>query len=132
VKGVGPLEREELDRLLTKNAGMAARERLTLMRLFEELQALGRCRAGSDAGYMPPLGAPWRWTERPSPSRATEQSTVLVPVLSMPGACPPHIPRRGRVAVPACSLRPAASPPPLRCHGRSSTRCFTTALDGGV
>jgi transposase len=33
--------REELDGLLTKNAGMAARERLTLIRLFEELRALG-------------------------------------------------------------------------------------------
>src|SRR6185436_6465699 len=33
--------REELDRLLTKNAGATARERLTLIRLFEELRSLG-------------------------------------------------------------------------------------------
>jgi transposase len=31
----------ELDRLLTKSAGSVARERLTLIRLFEELRALG-------------------------------------------------------------------------------------------
>ena len=31
----------ELDRLLTKNATSTARERLTLIRLFEELRALG-------------------------------------------------------------------------------------------
>ena len=31
----------ELDRLLTANVGKAARERLTLIRLFEELRALG-------------------------------------------------------------------------------------------
>jgi len=31
--------REELDRLLTKNAGATARERLTLIRLFEELRS---------------------------------------------------------------------------------------------
>src|ERR1044072_8604008 len=33
--------REELDRLLTRNAGATARERLTLIRLFEELRAVG-------------------------------------------------------------------------------------------
>ena len=38
--------REELDRLLSRNAGSASRERLTLIRLFEELHALGY-----DGGY---------------------------------------------------------------------------------
>ena len=33
--------RDELDRLLTENAGRASRERLTLMRVFEELRGLG-------------------------------------------------------------------------------------------
>ncbi len=33
--------RGELDRLLTENAGRASRERLTLMRVFEELHGLG-------------------------------------------------------------------------------------------
>src|SRR5215472_2611180 len=36
----------ELDQLLAKNAGVAARERLTLIRLFEELRTLGY-----DGGY---------------------------------------------------------------------------------
>src|ERR1700692_2684949 len=31
----------EIDRMLTRNAGNGARERLTLIRLFEELRALG-------------------------------------------------------------------------------------------
>src|ERR1700724_3640386 len=31
----------DLDRMLTENVGKAARERLTLVRLFEELRALG-------------------------------------------------------------------------------------------
>ena len=35
----------ELDRLLASNAGAAARERLTLIRLFEELRALAQGRA---------------------------------------------------------------------------------------
>src|SRR4051794_14205502 len=33
--------REELDRLLVLNAGRASRERLTLVRVFEELRGLG-------------------------------------------------------------------------------------------
>jgi AraC-like DNA-binding protein len=33
--------RVEIDRMLTRNAGNAVRERLTLIRLFEELRALG-------------------------------------------------------------------------------------------
>jgi transposase len=37
---IGPW-REELDRLLAVNAGRASRERLTLMRVFEELRGLG-------------------------------------------------------------------------------------------
>src|SRR5262245_10741856 len=37
---VGPW-REHLDRLLAVNAGRASRERLTLIRLFEELRGLG-------------------------------------------------------------------------------------------
>jgi hypothetical protein len=36
----------ELDRLLAQNVGTAARERLTLIRLFEELRVLGY-----DGGY---------------------------------------------------------------------------------
>ena len=37
---VGPW-REELDRLLAVNSGRASRERLTLIRIFEELRELG-------------------------------------------------------------------------------------------
>jgi hypothetical protein len=38
----------EIDRLLTNNVESAARERLTLIRVFEELRALG-CEGGYDA-----------------------------------------------------------------------------------
>ena len=33
--------KDEIDRMLTQNASTTARERLTLIRLFEELRALG-------------------------------------------------------------------------------------------
>src|SRR3981081_3111036 len=38
----------DLDRMMTGNAGIGARERLTLLRLFEELRAVGY-EGGSDA-----------------------------------------------------------------------------------
>src|SRR5687768_4799251 len=41
--------REELERLLAANAARSNRERLTLVRLFEELRGLGYC-GGYDAG----------------------------------------------------------------------------------
>src|ERR1700733_4768462 len=44
----------EIDRMLTKNAEASARERLTLIRLFEELRALGY-EGGYDAGRSLPV-----------------------------------------------------------------------------
>ena len=44
---IGPW-REELDRLLDANASRPSRERLTLIRIFEELRGLG-CDGGYDA-----------------------------------------------------------------------------------
>src|ERR1700761_2778579 len=41
--------KSEIDRMLARNAGNTARERLTLIRLFEELRALGY-EGGYDAG----------------------------------------------------------------------------------
>jgi len=68
----------ELDRMLTVNTGNPARERLTLIRLFEELRALGCMRAAMTLfAAMPGPGAgntPARWR------------TPIVPLSFAPGA----------------------------------------------
>jgi transposase len=68
--------REELDRLLAKNAGSAARERLTLIRLFEELRALGY-----DGGYDSVRRYARVWSRR----HAGETAEAFVPLSFAPG-----------------------------------------------
>ena len=68
--------RGELDRLLTKNAGAAARERLTLIRLFEELRALGY-----DGGY----DAVRRYARRWAQERGQATAAAFVPLSFAPG-----------------------------------------------
>ena len=67
--------REELDRLLAKNAGAAARERLTLIRPFEELRALGY-----DGGYDAVRRYARVWSRR-----AGQTAEAFVPLSFAPG-----------------------------------------------
>ncbi len=66
----------ELDRLLAKNAGAAARERLTLIRLFEELRALGY-----DGGY----DAVRRYARVWGRQHAGQMAEAYVPLSFAPG-----------------------------------------------
>ena len=66
----------ELDRLLAQNAGTAARERLTLIRLFEELRALGY-----DGGY----DAVRRYARVWSRQHAGQTAEAYVPLTFAPG-----------------------------------------------
>jgi transposase len=66
----------ELDRLLTSNASSAARERLTLIRVFEELRALGY-----EGGY----DAVRRYARSWSREHASETANAYVPLSFAPG-----------------------------------------------
>jgi transposase len=66
----------DLDRLLTANAGTSARERLTLIRLFEELRALGY-----EGGYDAVRRYARTWSREP----ASQTATAFVPLSFAPG-----------------------------------------------
>src|SRR5271154_2138127 len=66
----------DLDRMLTTNAGNAARERLTLIRLFEELRALGY-----EGGY----DAVRRYARTWSREHASQTAIAYVPLSFAPG-----------------------------------------------
>jgi transposase len=66
----------DLDRLLTANAGTSARERLTLIRLFEELRALGY-----EGGY----DAVRRYARTWSREHASQTAAAFVPLSFAPG-----------------------------------------------
>jgi transposase len=66
----------DLDRLLTANAGTSARERLTLIRLFEELRALGY-----EGGY----DAVRRYARTWSREHASQTVAAFVPLSFAPG-----------------------------------------------
>jgi transposase len=68
--------KDELDRLLTANAKATARERLTLIRLFEELRALG---------YEGSYDAVRRYARRWSREHAGQTAAAFVPLSFMPG-----------------------------------------------
>jgi transposase len=68
--------REDLDRLLAANAGASARERLTLIRLFEELRALGY-----EGGY----DAVRRYARNWSKEHASATASAFVPLSFAPG-----------------------------------------------
>jgi len=68
--------RGELDRLLTENAGRASRERLTLMRVFEELRGLGY-----GGGY----DAVRRYARGWQRARAAVSAAAYVPLSFAPG-----------------------------------------------
>ncbi len=68
--------RGELDRLLTENAGRASRERLTLMRVFEELRGLGY-----GGGY----DAVRRYARGWQRSRSAVSAAAYVPLSFAPG-----------------------------------------------
>jgi len=80
-RGVQPRPRlgrwkADLDRMLTTNAGNAARERLTLIRLFEELRALGY-----EGGY----DAVRRYARTWSREHAGQTTAAFVPLSFTPG-----------------------------------------------
>src|SRR3984885_9457569 len=66
----------EIDRMLTKNAEASARERLTLIRLFEELRALGY-----EGGY----DAVRRYARTWSREHASQTASAYVPLSFAPG-----------------------------------------------
>src|SRR5271167_1932411 len=66
----------ELDGMLTANAGSTARERLTLIRLFEELRA-----RGYDGGY----DAVRRYARTWGRTHASEMASAYVPLSFAPG-----------------------------------------------
>jgi transposase len=66
----------DLDRLLMENAGTSARERLTLIRLFEELRVLGY-----EGGY----DAVRRYARAWSREHASQTATAFVPLSFAPG-----------------------------------------------
>src|SRR5580700_951382 len=66
----------DLDRLLAANAGISARERLTLIRLFEELRLLGY-----EGGY----DAVRRYARTWSREHASQTATAFVPLSFAPG-----------------------------------------------
>jgi transposase len=66
----------DLDRLLTANAGTSARERLTLIRLFEELRALGY-----EGGYDAVRRYARTWTR----DHASQTAAAFVPLSFAPG-----------------------------------------------
>src|SRR5665213_1743266 len=70
------LWKTELDRLLMANVGKAARERLTLIRLFEELRTLGY-----DGGY----DAVRRYARFWSREHASQTAAAFVPLSFAPG-----------------------------------------------
>ena len=72
---IGPW-REELDRLLAVNAARASRERLTLIRIFEELRGLGY-----DGGY----DAVRRYAAGWQRERAAATAAAFVPLSFAPG-----------------------------------------------
>jgi transposase len=66
----------DLDRMLTENVGKAARERLTLIRLFEELRALG---------YAGGYDAVRRYARNWGREHASQTAAVFVPLSFAPG-----------------------------------------------
>jgi transposase len=66
----------DLDRMLTENVGKAARERLTLIRLFEELRALG---------YAGGYDAVRRYARSWGREHASQTAEVFVPLSFAPG-----------------------------------------------
>jgi transposase len=72
---IGPW-RERLDSLLLENDGKPARERLTLIRVFEELRGLGH-----EGGY----DAVRRYARAWSKERASETASAYVPLSFAPG-----------------------------------------------
>ena len=72
---IGPW-RERLDSLLLENDGKPARERLTLIRVFEELRALGY-----EGGY----DAVRRYARAWSKERASATASAYVPLSFAPG-----------------------------------------------
>jgi len=68
--------REALDRLLSTNASRPSRERLTLIRIYEELQALG---------YKGSYSSVWRHARSWEKERGSATAEAYVPLIFVPG-----------------------------------------------
>ena len=68
--------REALDRLLSTNASRPSRERLTLIRIYEELQALG---------YKGSYSSVWRHARSWEKERGSATAEAYVPLIFAPG-----------------------------------------------
>jgi hypothetical protein len=86
---IGPWS-DKLDQLLSANEGKASRERLTLIRLFEELRG---------CGYAGGYDAVRRYARRWSKERGATTAAAYVPLSFAPGeALPVRLEPRGRPA----------------------------------
>ncbi len=77
---IGPWK-DQLDGLLNGNRGKAAREQLTLIRIYEELRALGY-----EGGY----DAVRRYAGNRAKTRGSAAAEAYVPLLFAPGEAPAH------------------------------------------
>lgn len=118
--------RDDLDRMLTTNAGKSARERLTLIRIYEALRGLGY-----EGGY----DAVRRYAKIWKRERASVTAQAFVPLIFAPGVATSDRriaqSRRARneESARAAIRKPISKPPPIRST-KASLMCRSTDTAG--